>query len=267
MADLSNTSFIPKQNPTKIKRQTVTRQVYFLTFISYVLIIAALIATITIFFYERHSKNTLASEISGLNSDIASFKQSDMDLVTDLDQRLIATSKVVKSNISMPAVLAVLEGSTISSMQFLDTTITRGTDNSILLKAKILTDSFDSVLFQREVYKKAQTLAGVELTDVSITLPNANGETAGDKVPMSVDFSATFIVPEGGVLYVPETTAPSNVIPMMPNSTTTNPAPGAAGIPESMRAPAQPPAPTTPVPPRDPNLPPPLPPIPPTNGL
>jgi hypothetical protein len=249
MADLSNTSFIPKQNPAKIKRRTATRQVYFLTLASYVLIIAALIASAAVFLYERYSKNTLAEEITGLNADVANFKQSDMDMVTELSERLQATEEVVESNVSIPAVLSVLELSTIASMQFKDTTIKRKDSTTIVLEASIITDSFDSVLFQREIYKRASTLAGVTLTDVAINLaPSAEG-VAESNSGARVALKATFNVPANTVLYAPTTSVTPTFI--VPNSTTT----ATATNPISTQITPPPSAPATTVPPSAPTTP------------
>jgi hypothetical protein len=202
MADLSNSSFIPKQNPVKNTRRAASRQVYILTLVSYLLIISALMAAVGVFAYDRYTQSVLASEIESLNKEIADFNAEDMERVVDLNERLQAATTLLDMNVSLRSVLAIIEDATIDTVQFESLKFTRVGASDIKLDATIITDSFDSVLFQRQMYEGAKKLSTVTLEDVQITLES--DEEGGGKPKNSVSFTALFSVNPSEALYVPD---------------------------------------------------------------
>jgi hypothetical protein len=203
MADLSSPSFIPKQNPTKTTRRTASRQVYLLTIVSYLLIIAALIAVVSLFLYDKFTLRKVGEAIEAYDRAIASFNVDDMHEVIELNERLSAADKLLDGNVSLRAALAIIEDTTIDTVQFSDLVFTRTPENDIALEAMITTDSFDSVLFQRDMYEEAEKIATVELKDVAITFATTDVDTSGAETT-KVGFSALFSVNPDTVPYIPE---------------------------------------------------------------
>lgn len=203
MSDLSNASFIPKQNPVKARRRIVSRQVYILSIISYCLISLALVAAAGTFFYELQVKKDLQSEIRGLSEAVKKFNQEDMDKVIALDDRLDAIATLVADNVSLRRVLTVIEDSTIQTFDFTGLTIDRTTNDTIDLEVKIETDSFDSVMFQRNIYEKADTIAAIDVSDVKVALATVGTEAGSEGVPAKVSLAASFSIDPRTVLFEP----------------------------------------------------------------
>lgn len=205
MAESLGPSFIPKQNPTKVARRTATRQVYLFTIISYVILFSTLIAVAALFIYGRLTTSTLAKAVSAYNTEIASFNQDTMHEVIELDERLARTGELLDANISLRAALAVIEAATIDTVQFSEVAFERGDGNQVKLDATVTTDSFDSVLFQREMYEEAERLTGVSIEDVKIEFIQADAENG---IPQSttVGFSALFDLAPSTIAYQPVAT-------------------------------------------------------------
>lgn len=236
MADLSTPSFIPKQNPVKNTRRVASRQVYILNLVSYLLLISALIAVVALFAYDRYTQTALANEIESLNKEISDFNVEDMESLVDLNEQLTAAQNLLDKNLSLRAVLAIVEDATIDTIQFKTLKFTRVSDGDIKLDATVDTDSFDSVLFQREVYEKAEKLKSVELEGVKIML--ASSVEGAESTENSVSFSALFTLGPGEVLYAPSsgttrTASPAPVVATtsLPTSSSTKPATASSTTP------------------------------------
>lgn len=211
MAESLGPSFIPKQNPTKVARRTATRQVYLFTVISYVVLFATLIAVAALFIYGRLTTSALAKAVSAYNTEIASFKQDTMHEVIELNERLARTGELLDANISLRAALAVIEAATIDTVQFNEVGFERGEGHQVKLDATVTTDSFDSVLFQREMYEEAERLTGVSIEDVEIEFVQADSES-GIPESTTVGFSALFDLAPSTIAYQPaaSTTLPAS---------------------------------------------------------
>lgn len=202
MNDLSNSSFIPKQNTLKAKRRIVSHQVYVLSILSYTLVVIALIGATGIFFYDLYAKRALAAEQATLSEEVKVFSQSDMDTVTALDARLGATADLVTSNISFRGVLEAIEDSTIDTIRFLDLSITNKDNAHIALDASIETDTFDSAIFQRSVYARAENIASITVDDAKIALGGNPAEPGVTTKPV-ISLTALFTVDPITVPYKP----------------------------------------------------------------
>lgn len=202
MAEPLGPSFIPKQNPTKVARRTSTRQVYLFTIVSYVILFATLLAVAGLYIYGRLTTRTLAESVSAYNTEIASFNLKTMHEVIELNERLARTSELLDANISLRAALAVIEAATIDTVQFQEVAFERGEGNQVNLDATVTTDSFDSVLFQRDMYEEAERLTGVSIEDVAIEFVQADTES-GTPERTTVGFSALFNLAPSTIQYQP----------------------------------------------------------------
>ena len=212
----SNSSFIPKRGPAKKKRKSSTRQVYIFTYISYILMFSTLLATGGVYFYKGYVERQLNEEITALNQEIASFNEGDMQRVTEFDQRLQQAEGRLDTSVSIASVFDALEASVIDSVQILDLNLTREDDSSLLLDAAIETDTFDSTIFQRFVFKDNDTLTEVEIIDVQNTTFIGSEESEVQLARPIVTFTASLNVPVESVLYDPTSVArpPTNPTPI-----------------------------------------------------
>ncbi len=193
MPDLSNSSFIPKQGPTKKRRGQATRQVYVFTIISYVMIFSTLLAVGGVYFYSEYIERQRDNEIAALDAAINSYSESDMQKVLEFDHRLNQASSRLSNSASIVSVLESLEDAVIETVQIESLEMTRQGDELFDLSAKIKTDSFDSTMFQRGVLQRGKpTIETVVLSDLHRQTVN-NEESATKET--TVSFLAKITVP------------------------------------------------------------------------
>ncbi len=168
MVDVPNNSFIPKRGPVKKARRAVSRQVYVFTFVSYILIFASLVASLGVFIYRQVVDRQLDAEIAALNTEIASFSQADMERVTAFNTRIEQAKARLNATVSVASLLNIIEQSTISTVQFASFSLEREQDEQLVVTTQIETDSFDSVIFQREVMKQNPALSSIQVSDLVI---------------------------------------------------------------------------------------------------
>lgn len=215
MADQVNPSFIPKQNPAQLTRRNPSRQVFILAVFSYALIIAALLAAGGLFAYQRYTERVLATEVQEYNTEIASFKTDEYQKVVALSEQIGLAKKLLDGRVSMATVLEIVASSTIDTVQFTETKLERLESGDVSFEGTALTDSFDSILFQRRIYDEAARIATVELKDVAIEFGSADEDNQ-----TTVTFSAVFSLKKDEVSVVAATTTPARVI--VPNTVPTS---------------------------------------------
>ncbi len=201
----NNASFIPKRGTATRRNKSRGSRVYLLTIVSYVLIIASLIASAAIFFYERHVTKQLQQEISGMNTEVNDFKQSKLEQVQEFDQRLKRAKKRLDHSVSLTSIFDALEDATIRTVQLKSLNLLRDGDERIVLEAEVETDTFDSSLFQRGIFERNEIIKEVELQDVSIGT-NEEGDSEDEEtfsVSKNVIFIAYLSVPIEEVPYTP----------------------------------------------------------------
>lgn len=194
MPDPSNSSFIPKRGPAQRKKGRTSKQLYVFTIISYVLLFSTLLASGGIYFYARYVEGQLATEVAALDAEIKSFSEDKMKEVLAFDLRLAQALGRINNSVSLGSIFKALEAATIDTVQISSLSMTRDADVQYTLEAEIKTDSFDSTLFQRQIYSDNETLSGVAFTDLNASRSTTENESDGvtDSV---VTFSATLSVP------------------------------------------------------------------------
>ncbi len=153
----SNTSFIPKRNPTKKDKVTARKQVYVGTLVIRVLFLAVLVASAALYFYEKKLSSDLNQAVSELDSRINSFNEEDMKNVIAVDKRLRQANSRLQNSASIVAVLKAIEESTTEATQINNLSLVRDDDNVFALTLAMEAQSFDAVKFQREVLGKERS--------------------------------------------------------------------------------------------------------------
>ncbi|MEZ4195394.1 MAG: hypothetical protein R3B53_03330 [Candidatus Paceibacterota bacterium] len=189
-----DTSFIPKHTTGKTEKSKIPRQLFLGTILVRVLFFSVMIATAGVFFYERKLSQELAVEIGSFRDATKSFEADEEKLQTVLamDKKLAQASDRFYNGISVASILKAIEVSTIATTRIENLDISRESDLELALEAKILTDSFDSVLFQRSILEQSETLKSVELEDVSISIASQPSGTPGAIVRSSGSKEVSF---------------------------------------------------------------------------
>lgn len=200
MPDPSNNSFIPKRGPVaRSKSNAPSRRVYVFTLISYVLLFATLLATAGMYLYLRQLDKQLDKEIIAFNNEINSFSEEKMQEVLVFDDRLQQAGTRLNHSISVTAIFKAIEAATIDTVLVESLSLERVADEKYVLTAAIKTDNFDSTIFQRGEYLRAQTIEQVVIEDV-LASAVAEGEVSEGPV---VTFSAVLDIPVSAVPYIP----------------------------------------------------------------
>lgn len=226
MPSSSDNSFIPKRGPVKRQQSGSSRQVYIFTYISYVLMFSTLLATGGVFLYGQYIDRQLDAEISSLNSEIGSFSGEDLARVTEFDLRLQQASYRLDNSVSVASVFEALQSATIDTVQIEKLNLTRDNDEKFVLTASILTDSFDSTIFQRGVFGRSDIISDEVVIESVNTDTQSNQDGEGTVVSSRpvVNFSAVLEVPLENVPYIPpqQSQAQQVVIPPSTTSSTTD---------------------------------------------
>ncbi len=180
----NNASFIPKRGTTTRHNKSRGGRIYLLTVFSYVLIIAVLIASAAIFFYERQVKQQFQEEVSVMNTEVNNFEQGDLEKVKEFDQRLKIAKKRLDNNVSITSIFEALEAATIKTVQLKALSLQRFGDERIVLESEVNTDDFDSSLFQRDIFEKNNVIKEVEFKDTTISNSGEENESSdsSDKI-------------------------------------------------------------------------------------
>lgn len=186
MPGSSNASFIPKHTPNKTVRSSSPKQVYVGTIFVKILFFAVLIAAAVIFFYQRHLN---AKSIEAVNKFKAAVEvyQADSDklqAISSMDKRLIQANNLLQSSVSVSQLFRSLEKTVAKPIQITNLDYSRKTDRTLSLEAQIVTDSFDSTMFQRSLLTNGDLFKDVTLKDVTIETTMVDNTI--DKRPMEM---------------------------------------------------------------------------------
>ncbi|MCB9818405.1 hypothetical protein H6787_02860 [Candidatus Nomurabacteria bacterium] len=205
MADLSNSSFIPKRGPVKQKKRSSSRKVYIFTLVSYTLMFATLLGAGGVYLYSNYIDRLLETEVTNLYSEIRSFDEAQMLNVQDFNARLSQASDRIDNSVSVGSIFSALEAATIGTVKIDSLSLVREFDEKFLLNASIQTDSFDSTIFQRGVFTRNNEV----VTSVAINNLRASGlggglavsEEDGDEYTAPVTFDVELEIPISTVPY------------------------------------------------------------------
>ncbi|MCA9363214.1 hypothetical protein KC851_02755 [Candidatus Kaiserbacteria bacterium] len=199
MVDLSNnSSFIPKRGPVKQKKRASSHQVYVFTVLSYIVLFAALIGVIGVFFYSKHINTQFSKSVVELGEAIKVFSDADMERVIEFDSRMVLAANLLDESISTVSIFEALEDSIIDTATIESIEIERTPQRTVNLAANINTDSFDSTIFQREIYEDNGRITAVLVSDLTRTTEEyvEEGETSEVSASEEIyNFSAQIEIP------------------------------------------------------------------------
>jgi hypothetical protein len=193
-----NTSFIPKQGPARRTKQTATRQIHLLTIFAYIFFATSLLTSLGLFLFNNHLDTQLNTEVRNLNEAIAGFSDADMERVREFNTRLWQAKDRLDHTVALSSIFDSIEAATSKDVMFEGLSIVREGDQSITLEAKMITESFDSALFQRGVLERDDVIESVTVEDIKII---TEGDEEGEVLINSgVSFTANLVVPVSAAL-------------------------------------------------------------------
>ena len=196
MPGTNTPSFIPKRTPKKHSKKRVTRRIYIVAYIAYIVFFGTLIATAGVFVYQLQVKNQLVTQQQALIEERKKFSQAEMGEILELEQRLEFAKERVERHVSIASLFDSLEASVAETVQFASLDLQREEDidaetgrrngESIKLNIETMTDSFDSTLFQRSALEQNPTIKAIFVENVGIgTRLSTDGED-GDVDPLLI---------------------------------------------------------------------------------
>lgn len=191
MPGSSNASFIPKQGPVKKDRSASRRQVYVGTFIVRILFFAALLAAGGVYAYESKLEGDLNEEIASLNNAIRSFNEAEMQRVISTDLRLRQVDYRLDHSVAVTKILNAIEDATIRTAQISGLSVKRADDSFVEVSAEMEVDSFDSALFQKQVFGETAVLKMDGIKDLTLQREAENAEDGNSSSEViSISFQA-----------------------------------------------------------------------------
>jgi len=217
MPGASNTSFIPKRNPTKRDKTTVRKQVYVGTLLVRIFFFATIIAAIVLYIYQSKLQSDLDRSISELDASIADFNETDMKKVIDMDKKLRQANSRLQNSSSIVAILKAVEESTVQATQINSLSVERVDDNVFALSLDLQARAFDAVMFQRLVFaEKQEKLNNSEVDDLKVQNQSDEGEfltsSTEDEAKVDIIYKATVHIDADKVRHTPLITSPSETV-------------------------------------------------------
>ena len=194
MPGASQNSFIPKRGPVKQVKRAVRKQIYLLTLLAYIAFFASIIAAGAVFAYQQYVQSQLADAILEFNNTANTFSESDLRRVTVLESRMRQAQFAVGRQFSIAKLLERIEFATAVSSRINSLTITRTSTADILanrnvtteladaqffnVQADLSTDSYDSVIFQRNTFAGLEEVPVLSVTNVTRSFQDVAVTTA-----------------------------------------------------------------------------------------
>lgn len=204
MPGSSDASFIPKRGGPRRSKKVRSNRVYILTIVSYVLLFATLLAAGGTFLYHRYLDTQLENAVAALSQEIRSFQQADMEQVQAFDLRLRQANQRLNNSVSVVSIFEAIEAATINTVRLANLSLSREVDEQFVVEAEVVTDNFDSSLFQRGVYERNdEVVQSIRFESLQLNSVNSDPNQVFQTNEETVTFQATLEVPLGAIPFVP----------------------------------------------------------------
>ena len=170
MPEVTGTSFIPK-NTSKIRKPRVGKRIYLFSYVSYVIFFGTLLMVIATYLFSLTVKSSLEEQRGLLAEERATFSEGEIARVRDLEKRLLVANRLVAESSAPSRLFESLEQVVAASVQLVSFSYERLPGNSFMLTFIGATDSFDSALFQRELFAAVPALANSKVATYTYGTP------------------------------------------------------------------------------------------------
>jgi hypothetical protein len=160
-----------------------------------------------VFIYGRVIDSQLESEVVALDEAINVFNEEEMIKVRDFDVRLRQAQFRIDNSVSASSLFTALEAATIRTVQISELTLERAADTEFMLNANIITDGFDSSLFQRGIFERNDVIETIAIEDLRLGQESGEGSEVVS-VGSQVSFTARIGVQLTKVPFIPNASVP-----------------------------------------------------------
>lgn len=167
MANTGGGSFIPKRSTGRVAPARVGKRIYIFSYIAYVLFFGTLLSVVGIFFLHNQAEAQLQEYIARVDSARKAFEeQSQVNEIRELDAQLNTAEQVLNWHAAPSVIFDMLEQTIVQAIQLTDFTYTRQTGGEATLAFGGNSDSFDVLMFQREVMSQNSFLESADIVEV-----------------------------------------------------------------------------------------------------
>lgn len=188
MAKAQGGSFIPKRSTGKVRPSRTGRRVYILSYIAYIFFFGTLLTVAGIYFLNRQAELQLAQHVTLLADEQANFPQNELNRVRNLHNRLQAAQQILASHIAPSRIFDELEPVVVESVQINTFSFERTGGGETALTLGGFTETFDELMFQREVIETSDFLSNADFVQVTYggatnLIEGANRESVQQSIP------------------------------------------------------------------------------------
>lgn len=173
----SGSSFIPKR-PTQVRASSKgLRKVYVLSYVSYLLFIAAIIAVGGVSIY----KFTLNNNLNGLRAQLVeeseAFNQSELERIKKFVARIDVATSLINQHVSVLTIFDALEKTVAEPVALTSFSYDREEDmDSPVVTLEASTEKFDSVIFQQQIMRGNSVMRNIAVEKVALSIEPIDDE-------------------------------------------------------------------------------------------
>ncbi len=201
MDSSQGSSFIPKSPVRGAVTKRRVRKVYLITYLIYVFFVGTLLASAGIWFYKFTVQNDLDAVKLALNEERDRFKQSDLEMVSQLNLRMKEADRLLSEQVSVANLLRAIESTTLLSVDLAGFLYEKDISGELRLTLNAQADDFNSTLFQRQVLASNPVLSGASMASVAYGAQAADATAAPEETitfVISKSIDPTTIAPSVG---------------------------------------------------------------------
>ncbi|MDC1205535.1 hypothetical protein N8083_01670 [Candidatus Pacebacteria bacterium] len=196
MANTPGGSFIPKRSTGKVVPTRSGKRVYIFSYIAYVFFFGSLLSVLGVFFLNQQVANQLKSNIALVDAAQEDLNRGQLGLIRALDSRLKAADQILNLHAAPSVIFEALESVIVKDVQLNTFEYTRESSSRVLLALGGLTETFDVLLFQRDIIANSSLLSAASVVGVSFGASDTeiegadreNGSTQNDSGKATVTF-------------------------------------------------------------------------------
>jgi len=213
MANTPGGSFIPKRSTGKVTPVRSGKRIYIFSYIAYVFFFGTLLSVVGIFFLSSQAEKQLQKYIARVDEEQQSFNRGQIDAVRKLDTQIKTAEQILNWHVAPSRLFEELEDVIVKSVRLQSFSYTRETGAGAEFSFGGLTETFDVLLFQRDVMENSPVFAAADIVEVSYgsndgsTIEGSNRgaaerlSTTPGKATVSFKFQDDAVV--GSIGYVP----------------------------------------------------------------
>ncbi len=171
-------SFIPKRSTGRVSPTRPIRRIYILSYVAYVLFFGTLLSVVGIFFLEKQAEKQLASYIARVDEERRAFDSNKINAIRRLDLRLRTAERILNWHLAPSRIFEDLEAYITKRVQLTSFTYTYETGSDAMVSVGGTTDTFDALLFQRELLRESSVFSKADMSLVTYGSPAALLEEA-----------------------------------------------------------------------------------------